>query len=457
MVLSSKKFKLNFLITILFSLIILNVFSEVLYFRDCTAFASTQNYNKSNKSKLVSIYVKYKNNLIPQFELFIDSRKIYYSTDKSVKLSVTQNSKINCYIASNGVLIKKNFNFTSTASIPDKVYITPNPSLDKVVNIHIYDNSKPVAYAQVFIISKDILREIYIGKTDKNGFIPLLVTKGEYYLKICYGANDSDVMEYAFTKIKIDDNKNVKLDISKFGEVNFHMLYAFGGVGLNDKLYIGLNSIWAEQKIICSIGRQRSVKFDIGNHGKVWIFGGDPSYFGMYCLAYKPTKDLIIKKPKETVDIDLEIDTQNIKILNIYRWNERNSRWERTTFSNVYEGDELRLEILIPTKSHYVLAMTGVNYYDKEHEKEFSSIACVSSIIPCKNLTAYIIDKSWQKYNIRASMSNLFNNQQNTFTVFLKDIKGTSNSKLYMDFDFSPYQFDRLNRILIVPMNVCKR
>jgi len=456
MVLSSKKFKLNFLIITLLNLISLNVFSEVLHFRDSTAFASTQNYKKSQKSKLVSIYVKYKNELLSQFELFNDNCKVYYSSNKSVKLSVAQNSKMNCYIVSNGLLIKKNLNFTSASSIPDKVCITPNSSLDKVVNIHIYDNSKPIAFAQVFIISKEILREIYIGKTDKNGYLPLLITKGEYYLKIGYGSNDWDVMEYAFAKIKVDNNKNVKLDVSKFGKVNFNMLYAFGGVGLNDKLYIGLNSMWLDDKIICPIGRQRSVKFDIGNHGKVWIFAGDPSYSGMYCLAYKPIKDLIITKQTETVDIDLKIDTQNIKILNTYRWNEEKSQWGRTTFSNVYEGDKLRLEIVIPTKSYYVLAMTGVNYYDKEYEKRYFSIACVSSIIPCKNLTAYIIDKNGQRYNISATMSNLFNNRQNTFTVFLEEIKGTLNSKLYIDFNFYPYDFDRLHQTLFIPINVCK-
>ncbi|ACM59841.1 hypothetical protein B0S90_1013 [Caldicellulosiruptor bescii] len=260
-------------------------------------------------------------------------------------------------------------------------------------------------------------------------------------------------MEYAFAKIKVDNNKSVKLDISKFGVVNFHILYGFGGVGLNDKLYISFNSKWSYSKIICNIGIRRSIKFDVGNHGKVWIFGGNPSYYGMYCLAYKPKRDLVIKKPKETIDIDLKIDTQNIKILNVYRWNMKSSQWEKTTFSNVYESDELRLEVSIPPKSHYVLAMTGIHYYDEKHEKDFHTIASVFSIIPC-NLTAYIIDKNGQKYNILATMSDLFDDQRNTFTVFLKDFKGTLNSKLYMDFNFYPYDFDYLHKTHVIPINV---
>jgi len=118
--------------------------------------------NKAQKSKLVSFYVKYNDKLLSKFELFSDDRTVYYSTEKSVKLSVTQNSKMTIYIASNGLLIKRNFNFTNVSSISDKVYITSNMSLDKVVNMHIYDGSKPISYAQVFIISRDILREIYI-------------------------------------------------------------------------------------------------------------------------------------------------------------------------------------------------------------------------------------------------------------------------------------------------------
>lgn len=418
--------------------------------------AASSHKEKSNQQlKLVSIFVKHKNNLLSQFELLTNNGNVYYSANKSVKIPIDGNSKISLFVVSNGILIKKNFDFSKTKSIPDTINISPNSSTDKAVNLYVYNNSKPISSAQVFIINKEIPREVFVGKTDKRGFLSLLITKGEYYLKIAYGANNPESMEYAFAKVKVDNDKTVKLNVNEFGEVYFNILYTFGGEGLNDRLYIGLDSIKPEQKIACYIGQRRSVKFAEGNYGKVWIFAGNPYYSHMYCLAYKPTQNLVISKSKKTLEYNLRIDTQNIKITNILRWNEKSSKWEKTTLSSVYEGDELRVEIFIPTQSQYILGMCALNYYDKEFEKTYHSIAGVSSMPPCYKLVAYIIDENGQKYNINAVMSNLFNSQQNTFTIFISNIKGTPNSQLYLEINFDPY--DISHRTFNFPLNIFKR
>lgn len=69
--------------------------------------------------------------------------------------------------------------------------------------MYVYDGMVDIVGVSVYIIDKDIYKELFVGIIGAVGILFLIIIKGEYVVKIVYGEGDEDVKNYVYVKLNV--------------------------------------------------------------------------------------------------------------------------------------------------------------------------------------------------------------------------------------------------------------
>lgn len=383
--------------------------------------------------KPVTIKFNLNNELVARFELVKNGVNLFYTDNGQIPVDMSVYFDNNITLFGEGFIIKRSLSFDGYD--PEEVTVFNDIYYDASIQLHVYSGTTDVSGANIYIIDKDTYKELFVGTTNTAGMLPLIITKGEYVIKIVYGDGDEDTKNYAYAKLDIFEDSQIDLDLTKFSTVQFIPRFTEGGLDLNDRLYIGFETSAYYAKIASFIGKRREVKFAPGDYGYVWIFAHNPYYDDLRSLGYKPTEKFVIPAEPQAITYDLGIDTGRIAIKSVYKFNQETWEFEPTTLDAVYQGDVLKLDIYIPTYSHYIIGETGI-YAEMvcDNQPTISSVASVFAY----PITAVVKTQDLREYNIHLFFLG-FDDAKDTWSLILSGVNGDLNSTLFINLSFVPY------------------
>ncbi|ADQ41898.1 transglutaminase domain-containing protein [Caldicellulosiruptor acetigenus I77R1B] len=385
------------------------------------------------KLKPVTIKFNLNGTAVTQFGFVRNGMELIYTSDGQIPVDMSVYFDNNITLFGEGFVVKRSLSFDGYD--PEEVTVSNDIYYDASVQLHVYDGTADIVGASVYIIDKDTYKELFVGTTGAAGILPLIITKGEYVAKIVYGEGDEDVKNYAYAKLNVSEDSQIDIDLAKFSTVQFIPHFTEGGLDLNDRLYIGFESSASYAKIATFIGKRREAKFAPGDYGYVWIFAHNPYYDDPRSLGYKPTERLVIPTDPQIITYDLGIDASKIAIKNVYKLNPDTWEFESTTLDSVYQGDVLKLNIYIPTYSHYIIGETGIcmeMVYNNQ-----PNISFIASDYPYP-ITAVIKTQDLNEYNLEEFFLG-FDEKTDTWDVVLSGVNGDLNSTLIINLPFVPY------------------
>ncbi|ADQ05809.1 transglutaminase domain protein [Caldicellulosiruptor hydrothermalis 108] len=385
------------------------------------------------KLKPVTIKFNLNGTEVTQFGLVRNGMELFYTNDGQISVDMSVYFDNDVTLFGEGFVVKRSLSFDGYDS--EEVTVFNDIYYDASVQLHVYDGTADIVGASIYIIDKDTYKELFVGTTDAAGRLPLIITKGEYVAKIVYGDGDEDVKNYAYAKLNIFEDSQIDLDLAKFSTVQFIPHFTEGGLGLNDRLYIGFETSASYAKIATFIGKRREAKFAPGDYGYVWVFAHNPYYDDPRSLGYKPTEKLVISPYPQIITYDLGIDARKIAIKSVYKFNKDTWEFEPTTLDSIYQGDVLKLDIYIPTYSHYIIGETGVCMEMVQENQR--SIYFVASAIPYP-VTAVIKAQDLNEYNLEEFFLG-FDDKADTWSIILAGVNGDLNSTLIINLPFAPY------------------
>jgi len=385
------------------------------------------------KLKPVTIKFNINGTTVTQFGLVRNGKELFYTNDGQIPVDMSIYFDNNITLFGEGFVVKRSLSVDGYD--PEEVTVFNDIYYDASVQLHVYDGTTDIVGASVYIVDKDTYKELFVGTTDTAGRLPLIITKGEYVAKIVYGDGDEDFKNYAYAKLNAFEDSQIDLDLAKFSTVQFIPHFTEGGLHLNDRLYIGFETSASYAKIATFIGKRREAKFAPGDYGYVWVFAHNPYYDDPRSLGYKPTEKLVIPAEPQIITYDLGIEASKIAIKSVYKFNPETWKFEPTTLDSVYQGDVLKLDIYIPTYSHYIIGETGICMemtYDNQ-----PSISFISSDIPYP-ISAVIKTQDLSENNIEVFFPG-FDERTDTWSIILAGVNGDLNSTLIINLPFVPY------------------
>ncbi|WAM33826.1 S-layer homology domain-containing protein [Caldicellulosiruptor morganii] len=337
-----------------------------------------------------------------------------------------------------GFVLKKSLAFDSYDPETLTVY---NDTYDSHVLLSVYNSTYAAADADVYVIDKNTYKELFVGRTDSNGELPLVLTNGNYILKIAYYNPDYDNYDYYYSTLKVEQDTQIQLDLSQFSEVQYIPGFTEGGIGMGDKLLLGFDFDYDGYFAVSSIGKSRRAYFAPGDYGWVWVVAHNP-YYDEYDLGfsmeYKPLQKLIIPEDKNQYTVDLRVDRSNI-VLNAKRRPEGSWDSVPTTLDAVYEKDDLLIDIYIPTKSeNYIVGGQIVpQEYIEDNGDMYIIWVSTPGIYPIRTFT---ISNNTQNELFTGHIG--FVNTTNSWRIVVLDVEGSQNSIFRIYLPFVPYDFD---------------
>lgn len=218
------------------------------------------------------------------------------------------------------------------------------------VLLSVYECTYAVVNADVYVIDRDTYKELFVGTTDSNGELPLVITNGEYIIKIAYNNPETGAYDFYYKALQVSQDSVVELDLSQFSQIQYIPGFTEGGVGMGDKLLLGFDFDYDGKFVVSSIEQARRAWFAPGDYGWVWVLAHNPYYSDNYLafsLEYKPLQRLIIPEGvPQQYTVDLRVDRSKIT-LSCERKPEGSWDFVPTTLDSVYEKDDLIIDIYI--------------------------------------------------------------------------------------------------------------
>lgn len=351
-----------------------------------------------------------------------------------------------------GFVLKKSLTFDSYDPVELTVY---NDAYDSHVLLSVYNSTYAVVNADVYVIDKDTYKELFVGTTDSNGELLLVLTNGEYIVKVaCYNP-ETYTYDFYYSTLEVTQDSAVQLDLSQFSQVQYIPGFTAGGIGMGDKLLLGFDFDYDGEFVVSSIEQARRAWFAPGDYGWVWILAHNPYYSDNYLafsLEYKPLQRLIIPDGvPQHYTVDLRVDRSKI-ILSCERRPEGSCDFVPTTLDSVYEKDDLIIDIYIPTNSqNYIVGgQTVPEQYFEDNGDVHIVLVSTPGIYP---INVFTISNDTQNKLFTGHLGFIETN--NTWRIVVLDVVGGQNSIFRICLPLSPYDIDIIidKEITIYPLS----
>jgi hypothetical protein len=350
-----------------------------------------------------------------------------------------------------GFVIKKSLTFDSY----DPIQLTVcNDAYDSYVLLSVYNSAYAVVGADVYVIDKDTFKELFVGSTDSEGNLPLVLTNGEYILKVANYNSETNSQDFYYSILQVTQDSVTSIDLSQFNQIQYIPGFTEGGVGMGDKLLLGFDFDYDGEFVVSSMGHSRKAYFAPGDYGWVWILAHNPYDIEdnvAASLVYKPLQKLIIPEgTPQQYTVDLRVDRSKI-VLNCERRPEGSWDFLPTTLDMVYEKDDIIIDIYIPTNSQsYVVGGDTVPQQLIENNGDMHIMWIgIAGIYPIRT---YTISNS-TPYELFTGHLGFIDNT-NSWRIIVLDVVGDLNSTFRIVLPLSPYDIDVIidKEITIYPL-----